>query len=167
MAKAYTRPTIDKPTPEDLPALMELMREFAESYDPPERLHATPERMRAALFKDSPDVEAIIVRGDEGACGFALFWPCFHTWRGLPTLFIDSIYLRPEHRKGALAMDIYSYLCSLAESRGYCRVEGIIDTTDAVLRHVYKSMGAKSDDYTFFYMNLGAASPKQQINEQD
>ena len=100
--------------------------------------------------------EAALVWVEDKACGFAFFWPAFNSWQGVQTLYVESVYMSPTQRKGALAVDLYGYLCNVARSRGYGWVEGLIDTTDEELRASYRALGAQAEEYLHFRMNVNA-----------
>jgi GNAT superfamily N-acetyltransferase len=148
------REIIERPTPEDVPVLLGLIKEFAASLDPPDTVTMTEELLHKALFSDPPSVEAIVIRAGDETCGFATFWPAFVTWTGRQSLYIDSIYVRPERRKGAIAMQVYTYLWRLAESRGYREIEGMIDIKDRELASFYRALGARAEESLVYFIDI-------------
>ena len=59
---------------------------------------ATPDDIRRGLFGDPAYAEAIIVEEDGDPVGFALYFFNFSTFRGQPGLYLEDLFVKPEHR---------------------------------------------------------------------
>ncbi|KAG6854086.1 hypothetical protein C0991_010499 [Blastosporella zonata] len=83
---------------------------------------ATPEILHKNLF-ETPYAHALIafsgpagVPGGE-ALGFALYFFNFSTWTGKPGLFLEDLYVKPEHRAKGLGKAFFVQLGKAAQAK--------------------------------------------------
>lgn len=133
---------IEPARPEDVPLILTFVRELAEYERAAEKVVATEENLREALFGERHVAEAVIARvGDEPA-GMALFFHNFSTWTGVYGLYLEDLYVRPEMRGRGTGRALLAHLARLARERGCARFEwAVLDWNEPAIR---------------FYQNLGA-----------
>jgi len=106
---------------------------------------STPADLAAALFGPRPVAEAMIARldGDSRlAAGFALFFPTYSTFLGRPSLWLEDLFVRPEHRGRGLGQALIRALAALAVERGCGRFEWAVLDWNRPAIDFYEGLGA-------------------------
>jgi len=139
-------------TPADLPDIQALILALAEYERLSHLCVATSEQIADALFGPRPAAEVQIARidGDSGpAVGFALFCHTFSTFLGRRTLWLEDLYVRPEHRGRGVGRALLQRLASIARERGCGRFEWAVLDWNAPSIRFYEGLGARlMDDWT-------------------
>src|SRR3954470_2225472 len=91
-------PTIRPARAEDASTIVAMIRELAAYEKLEHKARATVEDIRRHLFGDRPAAEALIAEIGGEPVGVAVFFTTFSTFRGQPGLYLEDIYVRPEHR---------------------------------------------------------------------
>ncbi len=130
----------------DIPAILELLREFAEYENLSQFVEATEERFHAALFGEGAVAEAIVAVADEKTIGYAIFYPNFATFRGQRGMYLEDIYIKPDFRRGGTGEVMLRYIAGLAKERGYERIDFMVLDWNAAAIGFYKKLGAEIDD---------------------
>jgi GNAT superfamily N-acetyltransferase len=139
--------TIDKHAlraaePRDLTAIVGLIGELAEFERLTHLLRVTPETLQPHLFGDKPVAECMVGEVNGEVVGFALFFTNFSTFLAKPGLYLEDLYVKPEHRGRGLGRAMLEHLGALAVQRGYGRFEwSVLDWNVDAIR-VYERMGA-------------------------
>ncbi len=134
---------IDPATPDDLSLILQLIRELAEFEKEPESAQATQQQLHAALFGAKPAAEAVILRLDGEPVGWALWFQNFSTWTGLPGLWLEDLYVRPQHRRNGVGRALLAYLARLCRERGYGRFEWSVLDWNTPAIDFYRAIGAE------------------------
>ena len=104
--------------PTDVPAVLAMIRGLAKF----ERLEhlcvATEGQLSQALFGRGATVEVIVAWEGGEPAGFALFFPNFSTFLGLPGLYLEDLFVRPEFRGRGYGRALLIHLARLAVERG-------------------------------------------------
>ena len=136
---------IERATPSDVADLHALVRGLAEY----ERLTAictsTEADLADALFGPHPAAEALIARleaNSEICAGFALFFHTYSTFLGRRSLWLEDLFVAPEHRGAGLGRRLLVALAALARERDCGRFEwAVLDWNRPAIRF-YESLGA-------------------------
>lgn len=110
-------------TSADVPAILGLIRELAEYEKLAHEAKATADGLSAALFEPRPVAEALIAEVSGEAVGFALFFSTYSTFVGKPGIYLEDVYVKPEHRGGGIGKAFFRELGQLAVERGCGRLE--------------------------------------------
>jgi GNAT superfamily N-acetyltransferase len=94
------------------------------------------------LFGDRPAAEALIAEHDGAAVGFALFFQNFSTWRGRPGLYLEDLFVEPEHRGLGIGKALLVELARIARRRNYARMEWSVLDWNSPSIAFYESLGA-------------------------
>ena len=94
------------------------------------------------LFSDRPAAEALIAERDDTAVGFALFFQNFSTWRGRPGLYLEDLFVDPEHRGLGIGKALLVELARIARARNYARMEWSVLDWNSPSIAFYESLGA-------------------------
>ena len=135
--------------PEDVPEILSMIRELADYERAPDAVVATEELLHDALFCDAPAVFALIAEEDESSVGFALWFRNFSTWLGRHGVYLEDLYVRPDHRGNGHGKALLAALARICIERGYGRLEWwVLDWNEPALAF-YRSIGAvPMDEWT-------------------
>lgn len=132
-------------TPDDIPALLELVAELATYEKEPEAATATDADFREALFPQGRDAAATAFVADiEGTVvGMAIWFVTFSTWTGRHGLWLEDLYVRPAHRGSGIGAQLMSALADVCVQRGYPRMEWTVLNWNTPAIEVYRHLGAQ------------------------
>ena len=129
-------------TREDVPLILDLIRELAEYEKLSHEVVATEDGLRAALFGERPAAEVLIGEFEGKAGAFALFFHNFSTFLGKPGIYLEDLYVRPPFRGRGMGRAMLVRLARLAIERGCGRLEwSVLDWNEPSIRF-YESLGA-------------------------
>jgi GNAT superfamily N-acetyltransferase len=132
-------------TPADVPDIHALIRALAE-YERLAHLCVSSEAdVAAALFGPHPAAQVLIARKEakpSPAAGFALFFHNWSTFLGRPGLWLEDLFVRPEHRGAGLGRALLVRLAALARERGCGRFEWAVLDWNAPAIRFYQEAGA-------------------------
>lgn len=134
--------TLRAAEPRDVPAIVGLIGELAEFEHLTHLLQVTPETLHPHLFGPRPAAEARVAEVNGEVVAFALFFTNFSTFLAKPGLYLEDLYVKPEHRGRGLGRALLEHLGALAVERAYGRFEwSVLDWNEHAIRF-YKGMGA-------------------------
>jgi GNAT superfamily N-acetyltransferase len=137
--------------PEDVPALVALVRELAEYERALDEVRLTEQQLHACLFGPSPALFGHVAVVDDEVVGLALWFLNFSTWRGTHGVYLEDLYVRPGHRGGGLGRELLRTLAEVCVDRGYSRLEWAVLDWNAPSIAFYEAAGAvPMDDWTVF-----------------
>jgi GNAT superfamily N-acetyltransferase len=138
-------------TVEDVPVILELIHALAIYERAPKEVTATEEILRETLFGTKPAAEVLLALENEIAVGFAVFFHNFSTWLGLPGLYLEDLFVKPEHRGKGYGRALLIELAKIARARGCGRLEwAVLDWNEPAIQF-YRKLGAKPmDEWTVF-----------------
>jgi GNAT superfamily N-acetyltransferase len=135
--------TIRDATPADVPLILALVRELATYEREPEAVVGTEADFLRHGFGERPFFRTLIAEWNGEAAGFALYFFGFSTWTGGPTLYLEDLFVRPEHRKRRIGVALMRRLARLAVQDGCKRfLWQVLDWNEPSIRF-YESLGAK------------------------
>jgi GNAT superfamily N-acetyltransferase len=128
---------------DDVGAVLELIAELAEYEHAADQVKGTEELLLCALFGPEPSAEALVAELEGVTAGFALFYRTFSTWECRPGIWLEDLYIKPEHRRAGIGQALLGRLARIALERGYARLEwAALDWNDPALRF-YEQLGAR------------------------
>lgn len=129
----------------DVPDLLRLIRALAEYEKLTHLVVADEASLSAALFGPHPAAEAVIAL-DAGktaqAAGFALFFHTFSTFLGRRGLWLEDLFVLPEHRGKGFGRALLTHLAGVARDRGCGRFEWSVLDWNTPAIGFYERMGA-------------------------
>ena len=129
--------------PGDAPTVFALVCALAEYERLTSEVDATQEMIADALFAKEPRVFCDIAEWDGEAAGFALWFLNFSSFRGRHGIYLEDIFVRPEHRGNGIGKALLLNLAQRCAERGYTRLEwSVLDWNTPVI-DFYKSLGAE------------------------
>ena len=127
---------------EDVPAILSLLRGLAEYEHLLNRVEVDEARLRRYLFSNEACAEVCIATLDGEPAGYALFFPIFASFRGLPWLFLEDLYVKSEARGQGVGRTLMAHLARLTLDRGWAAMAwGVLDWNAPAFRF-YDALGA-------------------------
>ncbi len=145
---------IREAVPEDVPAILGLIRELATYEREPDAVTATEALLHEALFGADPKAFCHVAEADGAVVGMALWFLNFSTWLGRHGLYLEDLYVRPAYRGRGLGRDLLATLARIAVERGYQRVEWVVLDWNEPAHAFYRSLGAEPmDEWTVWRLS--------------
>jgi GNAT superfamily N-acetyltransferase len=128
----------------DVGLLLELIGELADYERLRHELVGTEELLHEHLFGDRPAAEAAIAEADGQPVGFVLWFTTFSTFLSRPGVWVEDLFVRPEHRGSGTGRALLAHVARVAVERGYGRMElTALDWNEPALGF-YGALGARS-----------------------
>lgn len=146
-----THAAVREAGPADVPVILQLVRELAVYEREPDAVEATEGMLGEALFGVAPTASCHVATLDGEVVGFALWYVTFSTWKGLPGLWLEDLFVRPAARGHGLGKALLQELAAVCVERGYPRFEWwVLDWNEPAIGF-YRSLGAvPQDEWTVF-----------------
>lgn len=132
-------------TPEDLPAILRLVRELAGYEREPDAVTGTVEDFTGCLFPEEgpPTAWAHVAEVQGQVVGIAVWFLTFSTWTGRNGLWLEDLYVSPGFRGRGLGRDLMAALARICLDRGYPRMEWTVLDWNTPAQEVYRHLGAE------------------------
>jgi GNAT superfamily N-acetyltransferase len=136
---------------EDVPIILQLIRDLAAYERAPDEVIATEEQLVEVLFGERPAADVLLVFEGESPVGFAVYFYNFSTWLGRPGLYLEDLFVKPEKRGKGYGRALLVELAKIARERGCGRMEWAVLNWNEPAINFYRSLGAKPmDEWTVF-----------------
>ena len=130
-------------TADDIPLILQFIRDLAEYEKEPETAVATADDLKRYGFSPDPKFRVLIAEWSGAPAGFALYFYHFSTWRGRPTLFLEDLFVRTQHRGKGIGKALLVYLAKIAVAENCGRFEWQVLDWNTPAIDFYKSLGAE------------------------
>lgn len=149
--------TIRVATEADVPQILAFIQGLAKYEKLLHEVEATEAALRRTLFGERPYAEVLIGEVDDIAVGFALFFHNYSTFLARPGIYLEDLFVLPEHRGNGYGRALLVRLAQLAVTRECGRLEwSVLDWNEPAIRF-YRRLGAvPMDEWTTFRLT-GAA----------
>ena len=139
---------------EDIDLILKFIKGIAEYEKLLHEVRATPELLKEWLFdKKTAEVAFILEEGKE--VGFVLYFYNFSTFVGKSGLYIEDLFVFPEHRGKGYGKALLNHVISKARDERLGRVEWTCLDWNTPSIEFYKAMGAKPmDEWTNYRITL-------------
>jgi GNAT superfamily N-acetyltransferase len=127
----------------DTPLLLTFIQELAGYEQLLEHVNVNEERLRRALFGNSPRAQAVIAYLDDSPVAFAIYFFTFSTFEGAPGLYIEDIFVRPTFRRYGIGRKLFGFLSQTARHQGCCRIELSVLNWNEQAIQFYKKLGGE------------------------
>jgi GNAT superfamily N-acetyltransferase len=108
------RPAIEA----DVPVLVAMIRELAEFENLSDQVKITEDDLFSALFgPEAITHDFVIDDGNGGLIGHALWYWTFSTFLGRTGIWLEDLYVRPEHRRKGYGRQLLAHLRGLTDGR--------------------------------------------------
>lgn len=128
--------------PDDVRAMLGLMRELAEYEKLTHLFVATEDSLHEALFSARPAAEALVAEREGRIVGYALYFHNFSTFLSRRGLYLEDLYVQPSLRGSGLGTAMLRRLAAIAVERQCGRFEwSVLDWNQSAI-DFYTKMGA-------------------------
>ena len=136
---------------EDLPIILQLIRDLATYERAPDEVVATEEQLIEVLFGERPVAEVLLAFEGESPVGFAVYFYSFSTWLARPGLYLEDLFVKPEKRGKGYGRALLVELAKIARERGCGRMEwAVLNWNESAIKF-YRTLGAKPmNEWTVF-----------------
>lgn len=142
--------------PGDEGIILGFIKELAEYENMLNDVVATEALLREWIFeKGKAEVIFAVIDGEE--VGFALFFHNFSTFLGRAGIYLEDLYVRPEHRGKGCGKGLLRRLARIAVDRGCGRLEWSCLDWNKPSIDFYLSLGARAMDEWTVYRIAGDA----------
>ena len=136
---------------EDVPIILELIRDLATYERAPDEVTATEEQLLNVLFGERPAAEVLLAFEGKSPVGFAVYFYNFSTWLGRPGLYLEDLFVNPEKRGKGYGRALLVELAKIARDRECGRMEWAVLNWNEPAIKFYRTLGAKPmDEWTVF-----------------
>jgi len=140
---------------QDVPLIAELIRGLARYEKLEHEVVMTEEKLTTHLFGERRYAETLIADDDGEPVGFALFFHTFSTFLAQPGLYLEDLFVVPEHRGGGIGRVLLERLAQVAIDRGCGRLEwAVLDWNQDAIQF-YERLGAKPNSEWTVYRLTG------------
>jgi GNAT superfamily N-acetyltransferase len=137
--------------PSDVDSVVELVHALAAHENAAQECRLTPDQLHDALFRSSPSLFGHVATVDGTVVGYALWFLNFSTWRGTHGIYLEDLFVLPEHRGSGLGKALLSTLAAECVKHGHTRLEWVVFDWLAPTIEFYKSIGAvPMDEWTTY-----------------
>ena len=127
----------------DAALILHFVRELAIFEKAEHEVLATEESIQRSIFGKDSRVDALICELGEEAIGFAVYFYNYSTWLGKSGLFLEDLYVSPEHRGVGAGIALLQHLAKIAVARDCGRFEwNVLDWNEPAI-NFYDSLGAQ------------------------
>jgi GNAT superfamily N-acetyltransferase len=153
--------SLRRATADDAQTIFEFITALAEFEREPDAVKTSPSELARQLQRSTPPFECYLAerQGDQGveAIGFALFFQSYSTWLGKPGLYLEDLFVAPDHRKRGVGRALFQLGAKLALERGHGRYEWAALNWNRQAIDFYLGFGAEPlNEWTTFRLS-GAA----------
>ena len=157
--------------PGDCADVLRLVVALADYEREPDAVEGSVADLRAALFAGHPQVFCHVAEVDEGpgwqVAGIAIWYVTFSTWKVRHGLWLEDLFVAPEHRHLGLGRMLLVELARLCVERGYPRLEWWVLDWNEPAHGFYEQLGALAqDEWTVWRLDGGPLSRLAATSDQ-
>jgi GNAT superfamily N-acetyltransferase len=141
----------------DVPTVADLIRQLARFEKLEHEVVMTEDLLAAGLFGPRPYAEAVLAEEEGRPIGFALFFHTFSTFLARPGMYLEDLFVLPEHRGGGVGRALLVHLAHLAVERGCGRLEWAVLNWNQEAIRFYERLGAHPNTEWTVYRLTGEA----------
>ncbi len=138
-------------TESDVALILRFIEKLAEYEKLLHEVVATEAALRHYLFGPRPLAEVVLAHWGAEPVGFALFFHNFSTFLARPGIYLEDLFVDPEHRGKGIGKALLIHLAKLAMQRGCGRLEWAVLNWNEPSIQFYRKLGAvPKDDWTVY-----------------
>jgi len=143
----------------DVPLILSFVRKLAEYEKLSHLVVATEADILRNVFGPNPVAEVLLAYWDREPVGFALYFRNFSTFLGQAGIYLEDLFVEPEHRGRGIGKALLIRLAKIAIERGYGRLEWAVLDWNTPSIEFYRSLGAiPLDEWTAYRLTGDALS---------
>lgn len=135
--------TIRPATPEDVPQILAFVRALALYEREPDAVLATEADFLRDGFGPNPFYFCLIAETNGTPAGFALYFFNYSTWLGRPGLYLEDLFVLPEHRGLGIGKALLQRVAANAVEKSCGRLQWEVLDWNTPAIDFYRAMGAE------------------------
>ncbi|WP_191575578.1 GNAT family N-acetyltransferase [Achromobacter insolitus] len=143
--------------PSDAAQIHDFITELAVYERAAHEVIASADDVERTLFAEGAPARALMCLLDGKAIGYAVYFYSYSTWLGKNGIYLEDLYVTPEHRGIGAGRDLLRHLAREAVANGCGRLEwSVLDWNQPAI-DFYQSIGALPQDEWVRYRMAGDA----------
>ena len=131
-------------SPADAETILSFIQALADYEREPSAVETDATTLRQQLAANQPPFECLIAELDSSPVGFALFFQSYSTWRGRPGIWLEDLFVLPQHRGVGVGKALLKQVAAIAHQRRFGRLEwSVLDWNESAIAF-YRSLGAEA-----------------------
>lgn len=128
---------------EDAADIVRLVRELAIYEREPDAVANTDELVERWLFGDDAVASALVAELAGRVVGIAVWYRSYSTWTGVPGIYLEDLFVEPEHRGHGFGKGFLVALARIAVERDYGRFEWVVLDWNTPAVDFYEALGGR------------------------
>lgn len=130
-------------TEADVATIYRFIHELADYERASHHVKATEDDIRTSLFSNDATAKGLICEYHGEAVGFAVYFFNYSTWMGKYGLYLEDLYVTPDHRGSGAGRLIMKTLAKMALENNCARFEWAVLDWNQPAIDFYQSIGAQ------------------------
>jgi GNAT superfamily N-acetyltransferase len=144
---------IRKGTPNDMPTVLELIKELAVFEKEPEAVLVTVDDLLRDGFGEHPLFHTFVAEVDTKVIGIALYYYRYSTWKG-KTIHLEDLIVKENQRGTGAGFALYSEIIAQGKRDNVRRIEwNVLDWNTPAIKFYQKSGAKILEDWRVVQMN--------------
>jgi GNAT superfamily N-acetyltransferase len=145
--------TFEKVNSDNFEEFINLIQKLAEyeKLSPPNT--AAKSRLRRDCLSKDPKIESFLVRQNNAAVAYVIFFFTYSSFLALPSLFLEDIFVLEEYRKQGIGGKIIDFCKAKALEKGCGRIELAVLDWNKPAQKFYEDNKAKKTNWYFYRIN--------------
>jgi GNAT superfamily N-acetyltransferase len=127
----------------DAALILDFIRRLAEYEREPKGVVATEADLLRDGFGPNPKYRCVIAEWDSKPAGFAFFFYNYSTWRGRPGLYLEDLFVSPEHRGKGIGKALMQHIAQIALRENCYGIRWMVLEWNEPALKFYEALGAE------------------------
>jgi GNAT superfamily N-acetyltransferase len=132
--------------PGDAALILRFIRALAEYERQPDAVQVSEATLAQQLSAARPPFDCLVAELGGEPAGFALFFHTYSTWVGRQGIWLEDLFVLPQHRGRGVGAALFQRVGAIALERGCGRFEWSVLDWNKLARDFYASFGARTLD---------------------
>lgn len=128
---------------EDADDILRLIKALATYEREPDAVTSTTALVERWLFGEDAVASALVAEVDGRMVGVAVWYRSYSTWTGVPGIYLEDLFVDPEHRGHGFGKAFLVALARIALDRGYQRFEWVVLDWNQPAIDFYDALGGR------------------------
>jgi GNAT superfamily N-acetyltransferase len=151
---------IRRATSDDADSVLALIHGLADYTGESDAVEVDADVLRDQLSAESPPFECLLAFRDDEAVGLALYFFNYSTWQGRRGLYLEDLFVSPDHRRGGTGRLLMRELARRAAEAGCGRFEWMVLDWNEPTIAFYRALGAQPLSDSTLYRLSGESLSK-------
>lgn len=143
--------TITRATENDIPLILDFIKQIAEYEKLLQEVTATEDILRRSVFGPQSNIEVYFAHSGSVPVAYAVVFYNFSTFLGKQGMYLEDLFVKPEYRGTGIGKTLLRFLAQRAVAQDCGRMEWTVLDWNEPAIGFYKRIGAKPmDEWTIF-----------------